>query len=78
MQVGDRVFISPNSEFFGFSKVSNNPKNTLGVIYSTNSGTWKYSVKWKNLDKDCNSYKEDDLILANNLNLLLFGLDTEI
>lgn len=76
MQVGDKVLISPNSTYYGYSAGSFNPKDTIGKLVKTRKNShYKYEVRWENPDKDFNHYKEGDLILANNLALLLFSID---
>lgn len=60
MKVGDRVVLSPHSEFVGSAA---NPLDTVGTVYGAGDGhRLDIGVKWDN--GDINSYHEEDLRLV--------------
>lgn len=63
LPIGARVRINPYSYFYGRDKY-NNPANEIGEIieYLDHGTDYVYHVKWKRVG---NSYREEDLLLAN-------------
>lgn len=59
--LGDKVKINPNSEFYGFG--ISNPKNTEGEIICLNDAGYPYSVLWSTGFE--NTYRADDLRLSS-------------